>query len=103
MDWVELVLDGASGGVIVIWDRRTVELINHFVGDFLVACHFKSVIDGCDLAFASVYGSNLDFNRRFLWDEMAGICSWWHLPWYFGGDFNFLVIVKEMLIILMQC
>jgi hypothetical protein len=25
---------------------------------------------------------------RLLWDELAGMLSWWNLPWCIGGDFN---------------
>lgn len=45
MGWVDLVSNGALRGIIMMWDRRVVELIDHFVGDFLMACHFKSVDD----------------------------------------------------------
>ncbi|KAF5471988.1 hypothetical protein F2P56_008744, partial [Juglans regia] len=27
-------------------------------------------------------------DRRLLWDELAGVYSWWDLPWCIGGDFN---------------
>lgn len=46
--WTYLVADGALGGIIVMWDRKAVEFIDHFVRDFLVACHFKNMDDGCD-------------------------------------------------------
>jgi hypothetical protein len=26
--------------------------------------------------------------RRVLWNEMAGLMSWWDRSWCFGGDFN---------------
>ncbi|KAG6654081.1 hypothetical protein CIPAW_05G121300 [Carya illinoinensis] len=86
--WVDLVVEGASGGIIVMWDRRVVELIDHYVGDFMVACHFKNVDYGVEWAFAGVYGPNLEIFRRALWDEMAGVCCCWDLPWCSGGDFN---------------
>lgn len=38
---MEIILNGASGGVIVMWDRKVVELLDHFVGEFLVACHSR--------------------------------------------------------------
>jgi len=36
-------------------------------------------------AFGGVYGPNDDGERRLLWDEMAGLMSWWDRPWCFGG------------------
>lgn len=60
MGWVDLVSNGTSGGIIVMQDRRTVELIVYIVRDFLVVCRFESMDDDCDWAFAGVY------NTRFL-------------------------------------
>jgi len=53
-----------------------------------VACSFRSVADNFAWAFAGVYGPNLDSLRSSLWDELAGLSSWWELPWCIGGDFN---------------
>uniref|UniRef100_A0A2N9EDK5 Endonuclease/exonuclease/phosphatase domain-containing protein n=1 Tax=Fagus sylvatica TaxID=28930 RepID=A0A2N9EDK5_FAGSY len=36
----------------------------------------------------SVYGPNVDSNRGLMWDKLAGIRSWWDVPWCLGGDFN---------------
>lgn len=33
-------------GILVMWDKRAVELVDHYVVNFLVAYHFKSVDDG---------------------------------------------------------
>lgn len=46
--WVEFVLNGASEDILVMQDRRMVELVDNYVGNFLVACHFKSVDDGVE-------------------------------------------------------
>ena len=27
-------------------------------------------------------------DRRLLWEELFGLCSWWNVPWCVGGDFN---------------
>lgn len=88
MGWAAVVSNGVSGGIIVIWDRRVMELVEECVAEFLVACHSKNVDDGFEWAFLSVYGPNLDSSRSLLWDEMAGLCCWWDLSWCFGGDFN---------------
>ncbi|KAF5459634.1 hypothetical protein F2P56_019568, partial [Juglans regia] len=42
-----------------------------------------------------VYGPNLDADRGFLWDELAGVHSWWDLPWCIGGDFNVVRFPSE--------
>ncbi|KAG2671254.1 hypothetical protein I3760_14G124900 [Carya illinoinensis] len=43
---------------------------------------FKRVFCAC------IYGPNADNIRKLLWEEIAGIWSWWDLPWCIGGDFN---------------
>uniref|UniRef100_A0A7N2MBU8 Uncharacterized protein n=1 Tax=Quercus lobata TaxID=97700 RepID=A0A7N2MBU8_QUELO len=48
LDWLHLGSIGASGGVLVMWDRRMVEKIDEAVG------------------------------RRLLWEELTGIHSWWN-------------------------
>lgn len=43
----------------------TIDLVDHYVGDFLVACHFRSIDDGAGWAFAGVYGPNSDSSRSY--------------------------------------
>jgi hypothetical protein len=47
-----------------------------YVGEFVVACSFRSVADDFSWAFAGVYGPNFDSLRSSLWDELAGLSSW---------------------------
>jgi hypothetical protein len=88
VDWCYLASHGASGGILIMWDRRIVEKMDVYVGEFVVACSFRSVADDFSWAFAGVYGPNFDSLRSSLWDELAGLSSWWELPWCIGGDFN---------------
>jgi hypothetical protein len=48
---------------------------------------FRLIDDNSIWAFAGVYGPNHARDRRILWDELAGLMSWWNLPWCIGGDF----------------
>jgi exonuclease III len=88
VDWVFLGSVGASGGILVMWDRRTVEIMEEAVGQYSVSCKFKNVVDQFVWAFTGVYGPNMDNARRLLWDELAGVSQWWGVPWCVGGDFN---------------
>jgi len=74
--------------MLIMWDKRIVEKIDVFVGEFVLACSLRSVENDFSWAFAGVYGPNLDALRSSLWDELAGLSSWWVLPWCIGGDFN---------------
>uniref|UniRef100_A0A2N9H040 Uncharacterized protein n=1 Tax=Fagus sylvatica TaxID=28930 RepID=A0A2N9H040_FAGSY len=42
-----------------------------------------------------VYGPNDDRDRRLMWDELAGMRSWWEVPWVLGGDFNVVHFPSE--------
>ncbi|KAG6646425.1 hypothetical protein CIPAW_07G008100 [Carya illinoinensis] len=95
VDWAYLASNGASGGIVVLWDRRVVERVEEFIGNYTVACSFKSIADNYLWAFAGVYGANLDKDRSLLWDELVGIHNWWDLPWCIGGDFNVVRFPSE--------
>jgi hypothetical protein len=62
-----------------------------------VACSFRNIEDNLTWAFAGAYGPNLDCHRRSLWDELAGLLSWWDLPWCIGDDFNVIRFPYERL------
>ncbi|KAG2666855.1 hypothetical protein I3760_15G085500 [Carya illinoinensis] len=97
VDWAYLTVGGASGGVLVMWDRRVVERMEDFIGKYTVACSFRSVEDNFTWAFAGIYRPNLDSNRSMLWEELAGVYGWWELPWRIGGDFNVVRFPSECL------
>jgi hypothetical protein len=88
---------GASGGILLMWDRRVVEKIDEAVGDFSVSCRFRGVIDQFEWAFSGVYGPQTDRERSLMWDELAGLASWWGIPWCVGGDFNVIRFPTERL------
>ena len=97
LDWLYLGSIGVSGSVLVMWDRRIVEKIDEAGGRFSVSCKFKNVEDHFVWAFTSVYGPDSDRDRQLLWEELAGIHSWWNVPWCIGGDFNVVRFPSERL------
>jgi hypothetical protein len=88
VDWVCLDSCGASGGILILWDKRVVEKIEDCCGVYSLVVKFRFIEDNSLWAFAGVYGPNLARDRRILWDELAGLMSWWIMPWCIGGDFN---------------
>ena len=97
VDWVYLGSLGASGGILVMWDSRVVENLEEAVGHYSVSCRFKNVGDNFEWAFTSVYGPNVDRERRLLWEELSGLHSWWNVPWCVLGDFNVVCFPTERL------
>ncbi|XP_042939460.1 uncharacterized protein LOC122274488 [Carya illinoinensis] len=71
-----------------MWDTRAVEKMDERVGEYTASTSFKNVEDSYRWSFVCVYGPNSNIVRRGMWDELAGLCSLWSLPWCIGGDFN---------------
>jgi hypothetical protein len=94
-EWCHMDSCGASGGILLMWDRRVVSKIEVCLGNFVVACSFRNVEDGFLWAFAGVYGPNSNGLRRFLWEELAGLLTIWAMPWCIGGDFNATIFLRE--------
>jgi hypothetical protein len=94
-EWCHVASNGASGGILLMWDRRVVTKIDECLGRYVVACSFRNVEDGMIWAFAGVYGPNNINYRRLLWDELAGLMSLWDMPWCIGGDFNATIFHSE--------
>jgi hypothetical protein len=88
VDWCALGSHGASGGILLMWDRRVVEKVEAWEGSYAIACSFRSVNDDFKWAFTGVYGPNMDNDRLVLWDELSGLMERWVVPWCIGGDFN---------------
>ena len=95
MDWLYLGSVGASGGILLMWDSRVVDKVDEAVGCFSISYKFKNVADHFIWAFTGVYGPNSDRDRRFLWEELSGLRSWWDVPWCVGGDFNVVRFPSE--------
>jgi hypothetical protein len=97
VDWCYLGAQGASGGILIMWDRRVVEKVEECVGCFTAACSFRSMCDDFNWAFAGVYGPNRDNDRLMLWEELSGLMDRWEVPWCIGGDFNAIRFPSERL------
>jgi hypothetical protein len=97
VDWCHMDSCGASGDILIMWDRRIVSRSDVCMGRFVVACLFRNVEDGLVWAFAGVYGLNRDQLCWRLWEELAGLISVWEVPWCIGGDFNVTLHFNERL------
>ncbi|KAG2684915.1 hypothetical protein I3760_10G097900 [Carya illinoinensis] len=85
--WCYLASLGASGGVLLMWNIRVVELVEECIGNYFVGS-FKNIEDGWRWALVCVCGPNVVQERSSLWAELAGMYYLWDLPWVVCGDFN---------------
>ena len=94
-EWCYVASIGASGGILLMWDRRVVSKVDVCVGNFVAASYFRNVKDDLEWAFTGVYGPNRDIHRRRLWEELVGVMSLWDMPWCIGRDFNVTLYQSE--------
>ena len=79
---------GLAGGILVCWDKRSLELLEMEVGNFSISCRLKNVEDGVVWIFTGVYEPCNRKEREELWEELGVIRGIWEEPWCLGGDFN---------------
>ena len=46
LDWGILDAHGSAGGLLICWDKRTLEVIEMEVGNFSISCRSRNVEDG---------------------------------------------------------
>ena len=95
LEWGTLDASGSVGGILISWDKRTLEVLDLEVGQYSVSCRFKNVEDGFVWMFTGVYGPFTIEERECLWEELGVIRGIWEDPWCLGGDFNIILFQRE--------
>ena len=47
LNWKALNAEGIAGGILLLWDKRRISMVDLVVGSFLVSCLFRMTEDGC--------------------------------------------------------
>jgi hypothetical protein len=79
VDWCCLDSSGASGGILIMWDKRVVEKIDEFVGDFTLVVTFRNVVDHSIWAFLRV-------SMALILIGIEGFFRMSWLVWSIGGN-----------------
>ena len=95
LDWGALDAQGAAGGILICWDKRTLEILEMEMGQFSISCRLRNVEDGKAWIFTGVYGPFSKEDRETLWGELGAIRGIWDDPWCLGGDFNVTLSLEE--------
>ncbi|RVW88828.1 hypothetical protein CK203_034743 [Vitis vinifera] len=64
--WRALDADGAAGGLLICWDKRSLEIVDWEEGQYSLSCRFKNVEDGVVWVFTRVYGPFHQRGKRML-------------------------------------
>ena len=85
VDWVASCSEGASGGVVMLWDTRVVQLVGMEESNYTLSCRFRNCADDFCWIFTGIYGSTKRENMELLWEDLGGYQSMWADPWCMGG------------------
>ena len=86
---------GSAGGILICWDKRTLEVFEMEVGHFSISCRLRTVEDGLVWIFTGVYRPFSRKDSEALWEELGAIRGIWNDPWCLGGDFNVIFSQRE--------
>ena len=73
LDWGAMGAQGSVGGILIYWDKRSLELLEMEVGQFSISCRLRNVEDGLVWIFTGVYGLFTRNEMETLWDELRPI------------------------------
>ena len=88
-------MEGTAGGILLLWDKRKLDLLDSEIGSFSISCLFRNVEDGFQWTFTGVYGPIEGNRRKLFWEELGSIRGLWEGPWCLRGDFNVVLSPME--------
>ena len=56
LDWKVMNTEGALGGILICWDKRSLDILDWEEGHFTLSCRFRNVENGAVWVFTGVYG-----------------------------------------------
>ena len=89
------IVGGSTGGMLVCWDKRSLEVLEMEVGKFSISYRFRNMEDGLTWIFTGVYGPFSREDTDCMWEELGAIRGLWDNPWCLGGDFNVILSQRE--------
>ena len=94
-NWVALDALDSTGGILVCWDKRSLEVMEMEVGKFSVSCRIRNMEDGLTWIFTGVYGPFSKDDKDCMWEELGAIRGSWDDLWCLGGNFNVILSQRE--------
>ena len=86
---------GACGGIIVMCDKNTFNIVSSFQEEFSITCILQTVKGGFTWAFTGVYGPQARLNKLRFWRELQRTKDSWPGLWCLGGDVNEILYPQE--------
>ena len=80
VSWVASKVMGVSGGILICWDTKVIQLVELEEGRFTLSYKFKNCQDDFTWALTRVYGLMNDVDRGELWEDLGAIRGIWREP-----------------------
>ena len=93
--WAGVEAVGASGGILIMWDSRVLQLLEKEDCQYMLSCQFRNCEDNNTWIFKSVYRPTIGEERVQFCEELGAIRGRWQGPLCIGGDFNALRFPDE--------
>ncbi|XP_071694379.1 uncharacterized protein [Rutidosis leptorrhynchoides] len=86
--FVQKEVIGKSGGMLLIWDKRSFRALDTLCSDFSIAIRGHWVISGQESIIVNVYGPHDDARKKQMWGQLNSIMRDVDTAWVLCGDFN---------------
>ena len=73
LDWRALDAEEAAGGILICWDKRSLDILDWEEGHFTLSYRFRNVENGVVWVFMGVYGLFAKVERDGLLEEFGVI------------------------------
>ncbi|XP_057719883.1 uncharacterized protein LOC130934317 [Arachis stenosperma] len=93
--WEYVKADGASGGLLLMWDENIFKMNNCYKGERWLCVEGIILKNNFNCALFLIYGAHTREEKRVVWEELsytAGLCQ---VPCCFMGDFNEVINIEE--------
>ena len=96
-EWAFLPSIGRSGGILMIWDVRSVRGVEVLQGGYSLSVLLNSLDGGSSWWCTGVYGPCDYKERKYFWEELGVLSGFCGDKWLIGGDFNVVRYPSEKL------
>ncbi|XP_016178558.1 uncharacterized protein LOC107621018 [Arachis ipaensis] len=93
--WEFVEAEGASGGLLLMWDVTVFKLSNCYKGGRWLCVDGVMLKNNFWCAFCLVYGEHDREGKLVVWEELSFLSGLCQVPFCFMGDFNEIIQVEE--------
>lgn len=93
--WTFIPLNGAPGGLFLLWDVDRIQVLGILKGNYSVTVLCRMVGLSVNWVCSNIYGLCNAGVKQYFWEEHNAIGDLCDLPWVYFGDFNAIRSANE--------